>query len=375
MLTSAHFRLHRIALLGLGTAVAVVAGCAAETGAEPGGASAEAELTRAANQAQMNDVSVLYPLAKTKAEMAGYLSASDPGVGGPLLPARLYTDATGEPMTRPSTPLPPGADLGLIYDELKVVAFRIDPCFANIGPVTHPESCKNQLRLVFQPVSFASGANANASTIDGAVHAFYSLTRPELIEIVKEVVALRQRESRRPNLGPLAVHPILASQGLLGSEAKGLRNIILAHAGQKNLVRFTKFSPGNLRTRWDFGGFDVANGRSKAMVIPTLPGQATGVFFFSGFTSDLAGGFDPQTTAHDDMQLLGNLEKARAAPKAAQQEAFDAALRIENPDKHSPDTIDCASCHVGGRPSCSREASSGSPPREIRTRSSPIRAS
>jgi hypothetical protein len=24
----------------------------------------------------------------------------------------------------------------------------------------------------------------------------------------------------------------------------------------------------------------------------------------------------------------------------------DAAIRIENPDKHSPDTIDCASCHA-----------------------------
>lgn len=46
------------------------------------------------------------------------------------------------------------------------------------------------------------------------------------------------------------------------------------------------------------------------------------------------------------MQLLGNLATAKAASKTAQQAAFDAALRIENPTKHSPDTIDCASCHV-----------------------------
>jgi hypothetical protein len=48
------------------------------------------------------------------------------------------------------------------------------------------------------------------------------------------------------------------------------------------------------------------------------------------------------------MQLLGNLERAQQAPRAEQQAAFDAALRIENPDKHSPETIDCASCHVAG---------------------------
>jgi hypothetical protein len=293
----------------------------------------------------MNDVTILFPLAKSQAEMAGYVSATDQGVGGPLLPEKLYTDATGQPKTRPTGPTPVGADLGLIYDELRVVALRIDPCFANIGPVTHAESCKNQLRLIFQPVSFSSGS---AGTIDGAVHAFYSLTRDELVSLVKDVIALRQHESSKASLGPLAVHPVLESQGLLKGEAKGLHDLILKHAGQKNLVRFTKFNPANLATRWDFGGFDVESGRAKPMVIPTLPDTTTTVSFFAGFSTDLAGGFIPETKASDDMQLLGNLEKARSAPKAAQQAAFDAALRIESPSKHSPDTIDCASCHVAG---------------------------
>ncbi|HSO38022.1 MAG TPA: hypothetical protein VLT33_36090 [Labilithrix sp.] len=321
----------------------LLAACAVEEG---GGdeASDEAEIRRKPNQVQMNDVSVLFPLAKTQAEMAGHLAAAAAGNGGPLLPAKLYTDATGQPKSR-TGPGNVGSDVGLAYDDLKVVAFRVDPCFANIGPVVDASSRKNQLRIIFQAVSFA---DRSASTVDGAVHAFYSLTREELVGVVGEIVALRKQESGSKSLGALAVHPTLAAQGLLGSESKGLARILLAHAGPKNLTRFTIFTPGNLATRWDFAGFDVSQGKTKPMVIPTLPGKATNVSFFAGFGSDLAGGFTPPTTAKDDMQLLGNLATARAATKANQQAAFDAALRIENPEKHSPDTIDCASCHVAG---------------------------
>jgi hypothetical protein len=332
----------KIISLGLCAAVAAMVGCAAVADVD---AASDEALTRRADQAEMNDLSILYPLAKSQAEMAGLVSASDPGIGGPLLPAELYTKATGVPLTRPSGPLPPGADAQLYYDELRVVGLRIDPCFANIGPITDADSCKNQLRLVLQPVRFKSGA---ASVVDGAVHAFYSLTRSELTDLVKDIIALRRHESGESSLGALAVHPLLVSQGLLGGEATGLRRIILAHAGASKLIRFTKFSPGNLATRWDFGGFDIQGSHSEPMVIPTLPDNATGVFFFSGFSSDLAGGFNPETTSTDNMQLLGNLAKAKDATKAAQQAAFDAALRIENPNKHSPDTIDCASCHVSG---------------------------
>ena len=227
-----------------------------------------------------------------------------------------------------------------------MVAFRIDPCFANIGPVTDASKCQNQLRIIYQAVTFQAGG---AGTVDGAVHAFYSLSREELVGVVGELVALRTKENGTKTLGALAVHPLLASQGLLGNEAKGLAKILTSHAGTKNLVRFTIFTPGNLATRWDFRGFDVAQGKTaQPMIIPTLPAQTTDVSFFAGFGSDLAGGFTPPTKAKDDMQLLGNLATARAASKADQQAAFDGALRIENPSKHSPDTIDCASCHVAG---------------------------
>jgi hypothetical protein len=330
-------------LLTVLSGVTALAACSGEAGdADSEGAA----VSRTADQVQMNDVSVLYPMAKTADEMDGYLAASDQGVGGALLPAKLYTDATGQPKSNQQGGAV-GTDRGMAYDDLRVIAFRVDPCFANIGPVTKPSSCKNQLRLVFQALSVPAG-NSPASAVDGAVHAFYSLTRDELVGLLKDIVALRQKESRTADLGPLAVHPVLASQGLLGDEAKGLNALVLKHAGTKNLVRFTDFTPGGLATKWTFEGFDVENGKSTNMVIPTLPSKSTSVVFFAGFSQpDLAGNFTPATEAKDNMQLLASLEESKKSPADAKN-AFDAALRIQNPNMHSPDTIDCASCHVAG---------------------------
>ncbi len=323
------------------------AGLACTGSAEAEGGAMQADVRRRPNQVQMNDVSVLYPLPKSGGDLAEMLAASSVGVGGPLLPAGLYTEVTGEALTRPDGPLPPGRDVGLYYDELKVVAFRVDPCFANIGPIVRPEACKNQLRLVLQPIHF-DAASSSSSATDGAVHAFYSLTREELVALVKAIVALRTSERRAEQLGALAVHPIVAAQGLAGSFARGLREIVLAYSGAKNFTRFTTFSPQNLATSWVFSGFDVEGSQATPMVIPTLPDETTSVTFFAGFGADLTGSFTPATTSKDDVALLANIGKARQATEAARNAAFDAALRVENPDKHSPDTIDCASCHVAG---------------------------
>ena len=62
--------------------------------------------------------------------------------------------------------------------------------------------------------------------------------------------------------------------------------------------------------------------------------------------NNLNGSFIPAPTAQDDIQTLTSVSKAKAASVGGRQTAFDAMLRIENPNFHSPNTIDCASCHV-----------------------------
>jgi hypothetical protein len=211
--------------------------------------------------------------------------------------------------------------------------------------VVRDAACKNQLRLVLQSVHYKGG---QASAVDGAVHAFYTLTRAELLALTQSVIALRRTQSGDRNLGPLAPHPTVVTQGLLGAEGVGLRALILKYAGQSNLTRFTHFAPQGLATSWTFTGFDVVQGRATAMAVPELSSASTSVLFFAGFSSDLSGSFRPTTKNADNMQLLGNLQTAQGATPKARQAAFDAALRIENPDRHSPNTIDCASCHVAG---------------------------
>jgi hypothetical protein len=341
----------RFSPLFIAASLVATAGLSAACGAPAGESDATDDDLTSKSGVQMNDVSILYPLATSQGELDnGYLSASDKGAGGTLLPSSLYTKATGAPLTPPTKPLPPGASPSLAYSTLKMVAFRVDPCFANVGPVTDDASCKNQIRIIFQGLSYANGVAtaANSSATDGAVHAFYSLTRDELVALVGEISDLRKANGGTKDLGPVAVHPILAKQGLLGAEAKGLNAIVLKYAGEKNLTRFTTFLSQNLATKWTFEGFDVASNKTTPMVIPTLPNNSTSDMFFVGFGADFAGGFTPETNAKDDMQLLGNLANAQKATKAQQQAAVDAALRIENPDFHSPNTIDCASCHIAG---------------------------
>jgi len=294
-----------------------------------------------ASGAQMNDLTIVMPLAKTDAELGtGYLAASDGGTT-PLLPKALYTNLFPDP----SGPLHPGQDVQMRYANLRAVAVRFDPCFANVGPVADPSTCDNQIRIVFQSLSFANGTTA----VDGAVHAFYRLSRTELTTAIKEVVALRKANGQTTAMGPLAPHPLLVKQGLGGAFGKGLRDIVLRHASSKNLIRFTHFESANLQTVWNFSGFDITGTTTqtaKMMVIPTLPAHGTTAGFFQGFASPMAGGFTPETTSADSVALLANAPKAKAATKAKQKAAYDAALRIENPNFHSPNTIDCASCHL-----------------------------
>jgi hypothetical protein len=334
----------KIQFLALAFSCSVASACA---GADGSVDEDEAALLRAPHLAQMNDLTILFPLPKnTQEAVRGQLAASASGSRGALLPLRLYVDATGELETEPPGHLQPGQDRGQAHSALRVVAMRIDPCFANIGPVVDDDKCKNQVRLVFQAVNF-SGSSGYA--VDGAVHAFYTLTRTELLDLTQAVVALRRSQSGNRNLGPLAQHPTLVTQGLLGAEGSGLRALILQYAGQRNLTRFTVFSPGNLATQWNFSGFDVTQGRTNAMAVPELVATSNAVSFFAGFSArELTGKFAPATKSADNMQLLGNKQEAQNATAPARQAAFDAALRIENPDHHSPDTIDCASCHVAG---------------------------
>lgn len=311
-----------------------LAGCAAPLADDS--ATDEAAVAETAEALQMNDVSILYPLARTKSAFEeGYLTPDSTGPRGTLLPEAIYKPGT----------LPEGGTPGVDRAGLRLVSLRFDPCFAELGTITAETRCENQLRIIFQPLTFA-GSTTTAK--DSAVHAFYSLTRAELTAAIEEIRTLRLQHDGGVRMGPLAPHPILAKQGLDGAMAKDLNAIVQKYAGAQNLFRFTIFSTSGLGTAWNFRGFEVAkDGAWAPMTIPTVPAGTKTVAFFRGFTKNtLSGDFQPPTSAPDNLQLLASEAATKAASPAARKAAFEALTRIEDTSLHSPNTIDCASCHA-----------------------------
>jgi hypothetical protein len=336
-----------IVLLTCAVALGAASGCASTTEDEPDdiGLAQSAGPELRPELAQVNDVSILFPLAKTRAGFdGGYLTPASTGRGGQILGARVYEQAFGPPGTLQAGGTPAAPLLG----GLKLVAVRFDPCFAE-RRVTDEGACKNQMRLVFQTLSFKSN---QTSAADDAVHVFFSLTRDEFKSAIGSMIGLRRRIASDRRLGALGPHPLLktGSGDLDVAVAKEVNALVTSLAGPGNLVQFTQFAPSGLDTTWNFSGFDVAT--NAAMKIPTLPdNDNTHVAFFAGFTPGQLEG-DPafvpvsKAPAVDNMQILGNRLSARAATPEVRKTAFASLLRIEHPGVHTPDTVDCASCHA-----------------------------
>ncbi len=281
----------------------------------------------------VHDVSFLYPLP-AQAQRTSLLGAASAGERGPLLPNDLYGGLPPLDLLTPNLQS---------YHLFRVVAVRLDPCFPGLG-VPDEASCKNQLRLVMQPVVPQVGTQA-LTTADTALHLFYSLTRVELADILAQLVELRRASGAVD--GPVGVHPALAREGVEGAFARGARALLLGHAGRDNLTRITFMALEQVGQAWRFGGFEVEAGALRPMTIP-LVGVKEQTFQnldLKGHTFERAATY-PASPSQDDLRLLLDPKALEAAGPAERLVAYRHALRIENPTAHSPDTIDCATCHV-----------------------------
>ncbi|HTR50858.1 MAG TPA: hypothetical protein VMJ10_09140 [Kofleriaceae bacterium] len=284
---------------------------------------------------------MLLPLPATNDDLDAMLAPTAMGNGGQLLPLDIYQNAGEVP-----------------YDQLRVVAFRFDPCFGQLGTITDPSTCQNQLRLVFQPIDTDTVDSASPFFVeDAAVHAFYSITRDQLLDAIDEVTAARESDVGDDDLGPLAPHPVVVREGHTGVLAQAFEAMILKYAGAANLVRFTTLEEevadaGGSNAPiigagdfWQLQSFQVAAGAATPLQIPTLPMPTTSMTI-SAATEPLEATGEPVTSSSDNLMLLADFMQASAAMPAARESAFDAALRVLNPADNSPNTIDCASCHL-----------------------------
>jgi hypothetical protein len=194
---------------------------------------------------------------------------------------------------------------------------------------------------------------------DGAVLAFYKLTREELNAFARDIAALASKHGGSAS-ETLGVHPILARDGLGSEYAKQLQAKILANVGAKRLTKITFFARTSAREpEWPFGTFSVVDGKAVRKSIPTLTSEK----------QTLEGSFNqvinPPTTSSDNPAALFRVFGSARAPKPEERAAYAALLRIQNPAKHNPDTIACAECHAAQRLQTAAEKTLGLRPADF----------
>jgi hypothetical protein len=278
---------------------------------------------------------MIWPMPVDRAQLDSMLAATSMGAHGELLPASLYDVPILD--ERDDTVTDAKADRG----RLRVVAARFEPCRNSFASANEP-SCVNQIRLVLQ-VLRPGGGGIDPNTLganDGAVLAFYKLTRDELLAFARESAALGGGASET-----LGVHPGLAREGLGSEYAKKLQAKVLDIVGAKRLTKITFFARTRAREPlWPFGTFEVADGRLIKKTIPTLAVDRQ-TLEGAGPRKVIA----PLTSSPDNpAALLGIMGPARSAT-VAERAAYASVLRIQNPGKHNPDTMACAECHAAQR--------------------------
>ncbi|HEY5937733.1 MAG TPA: hypothetical protein VIU61_23960 [Kofleriaceae bacterium] len=284
------------------------------------------------------DVTMIWPMPRDATGRDAMIAATAAGGHGELLPASHYKvpvlDARDWDVKEPQVD----------RTRLRVVAARLDPCFASFVPPTDA-SCVNQVRLVMQVIrSGGAGVKDRLGANDGAVHAFYRLPRAELLDLVRELAALGAKHGGTAS-ETLGVHPILARDGAGSEYGKQLHALLLARIGVKRLVRVTFFArTADREPLWPFGLFDVIDGKLVEQDIVTL-GAKRQTLEGAGPLKVIA----PQTASADNPAALLTVRGPARTATDRERAAYAALLRIQNPTKHTPDTMACAECHAAQR--------------------------
>ena len=288
----------------------------------------------------LNDISVLLPLPSAE-QWNLLLQPNQLGKNGILLPQNYVAKEI-------PTLLQFTANEKL-YPDLRVIGFRIDPCFTEgRGPV----KCKQQIRFVWQPLKIV---DEKTQTIDVALHSFYELETDSFKALIQQLKVLKTMSSStdRTAQQALSIHPIIAQEGLDGFYYQNLIKIILSYVGQKNLSRITFMQLFANETVWFFGGLDISksDGTSKKINIPrinlTLQQFINSAPPARASTSFLGRIFPLPDQKEDNINIL--LSDSRLLDEKSEKEIVESvrsAHRIENPKLHNPGTLDCVSCHA-----------------------------
>ncbi|MEW6119208.1 MAG: hypothetical protein AB1593_03865 [Pseudomonadota bacterium] len=285
----------------------------------------------------MNDATVVYPLPQTEAELNAMLAPQDAGKEGPLLPQKFWQRLPA---------INQGESPALTYRSLRVVAVRFDPCFRDGG------ACHPQVRFVWQPIGLAVYGSTSIGGLeakDAAVHTFHTLSPAIFREMMAEYDLLSRRVADLRDDQPLQVHPAIRKQGLDGRFAQGLKRLLLKYCGESSLWRVTAMSTLVGADKWEFHGFNIVDGKPVDIVIPRT-GNATRQSYFVSLLSErdyTNGKLSPAPTGEDNLnRMLRDSRTLVIRGTDTLRSLAESVVRIENPDIHSAESMDCVSCHT-----------------------------
>lgn len=281
----------------------------------------------------LNDVSLLLPLPQ-RGEESLMWAPQTAGGQGILLPARFL-----QALPRITSDLDPRT---LYTQALKVVAIRLDPCFAEALSM---RVCQPQVRVVLQPLVYE---RYTWVALDAALHVFYALNPTEWNQYLQ---ALRPAGVGSPTAGlPLQVHPILAREGYRGAFWQAFSAATLPYLGESRIVRVTAMSVNPLGNIWFFAGANVWGGRMQPFLVPRLQDNVQGFLVDAGMmgNEELRAALQPSPVFDSPFKqvLFDSIAAKRDLSEAELQRAVREALHLQNPQRHHTGSADCVSCHV-----------------------------
>ncbi len=287
---------------------------------------------------EMSDVSVLFPLP-IGSELPQTLFAGSSGPRGELIPASIRTQLPR---------LVARLEKDLTYSEtVKVIAFRIDPCFAE-GESPAPLACRRQIRLVWQPLI---QKDDQVIAADAAVHTFYDLSENEWALFLSQYRVLVAKFPS-PVKSPLSVNRNFLPGGFGSSYWQEVKTLLLSFCGEKTLSRLTLMSLDANENQWVFRGYDVidANLSSQMLTpiqIPKIHSKGQTVALLQAESLDFRTTVFPFAQGDLGLWLYNDSKTIEEHYTEAQIRGFvRQQIAVENPMKHNPGTTDCASCHM-----------------------------
>ncbi len=291
-----------------------------------------AEVNVANDRLDPNDVSILFPLERSK-----LIRLDEPGKGGPLVPPTVFASALAQSQRSPIVAPPSNAKVSLIdpihkvnlldMEKWRILGIHFATCFPS------RKNCETGLlRFVAQPVV----GEEMLTTADAAAHLIYKIPLGEREAVVGELLRLKKDSPMATN-APMGVHPGLRRHDPASlAFAKSVLAFAKTAAGASNLIEIAFMATNEDKDPWIFFAGKVDGSQWTPKSIPNLAPKKRsdanfGGIFFSPIPINNAWPTGPEI-----------LKGARGRTL----EGLQAIDRAENPDLVTHGDINCATCHM-----------------------------